>query len=64
MGAAVEMLARIYSSGDSLLISTIHANIRAICETIESRKREQRSAEELEELKKRLGALEKQKPSE
>jgi len=64
LGAAVEMLARIYSSGDSLLISTIHANIRAICETIESRKREQRSAEELEELKKRLGALEKQKPSE
>jgi hypothetical protein len=63
-GAAVEMLARIYSSGDSLLISTIHANIRAICETIESRRREQRSTEELEELKKRLIALEKQNPPE
>ena len=61
-GAAVEMLARIYSSGDSLLIDTIHANIRAICETIESRRREQRSTEELEELKKRLIALERHNP--
>ena len=59
-GAAVEMLARIYRSGDHLLIDTIHANIRAICETIESRRREQRSTKELEELKKRLIALEKQ----
>ncbi|MDX2500199.1 MAG: helix-turn-helix domain-containing protein [Deltaproteobacteria bacterium] len=64
LGAAVEMLARIYSSGDRLLINAIHANIRAICETIESRKREQRSTEELEELKKRLIALEKPKSSE
>jgi len=63
-GAAVEMLARIYSSGDNLLIDTIHANIRAICETIESRRREQRSTKELEELKKRLIALEKQNPPE
>jgi hypothetical protein len=63
-GAAVEMLARIYSSGDKLLIDTIHANIRAICETIESRRREQRSIEELEELKKRLIALERQNPPE
>jgi len=64
LGAAVEMLARIYSSGDRLLISTINANIRAICETIESRKREQRSTEELEELKKRLVAIEKKNPQE
>jgi hypothetical protein len=63
-GADVEMLARIYGSGDSLLISTIHGNIRAICEIIESRKREQRSTEELEELKKRLIALEKEDPPE
>jgi len=61
-GAAVEMLARIYGSADNLLIDTIHANIRAICETIESRRREQRATKELEELKKRLIALEKQKP--
>mgnify|MGYP000706479157 CR=1 FL=1 len=54
-GAAVEMLARIYSSGDDQLIKTINANIRAICETIESRRREQRSTKELEELKKKLG---------
>jgi hypothetical protein len=63
-GAAVERLARIYSSGDDQLIKTINANIRAICETIESRRREQRSTKELEELKKRLIALEKQKSTE
>ncbi len=63
-GAAVEMLARIYSSGDSLQISAINANIQAICAVIESRQHEQRSTKELEELKKRLMALEKQIPQE
>ena len=63
-GAAVEMLARIYGSGDAQLINTVNASIRAICETIESRKREQRSTKELEELKKRLIALEKKIPPE
>ena len=63
-GAAVEMLARIYSSKDSLLISAINTNIRAICEAIESRQREQRSTKELEDLKKRLISLEKQMPQE
>ncbi len=58
-GAAVEMLARIYSSGDSQLISAINANIKAINGAIESRQREQRSTEELEDLRKRLIALEK-----
>ena len=58
-GAAVEMLARIYSSGDSQLISAINANMKAISDAIESRQREQRSAEELEDLRKRLIALEK-----
>lgn len=63
-GAAVEKLARIYSSGDDQLINTINASIRAICETIESRKREQRSIEELEKLKMRLSAMEEQNSSE
>ena len=63
-GAAVERLARIYSSGNSQLISAINANIKAICEAIESRQREQRSTEELENLRKRLIALEKQVPPE
>lgn len=58
-GAAVEMLARIYSSGDSQLITAINANIKAINGAIESRQREQRSTEELEDLRKRLIALEK-----
>ena len=58
-GAAVEMLARIYSSGDSDLINAVNSNIKAICETIESRQREQRSTKELEDLKKRLIELEK-----
>ena len=61
-GTAVERLARIYNSGDSLLISAINANIKAICEAIESRQREQRTTKELKELKKRLMVLEKQIP--
>ena len=60
-GAAVEMLARIYSSGDRPLISAVNANIKAIGEAIESRQREQRAAKELEDMKKRLIALEKNK---
>jgi len=63
-GTAVEMLARIYSSGDRGLIGAINANIKAISGAIESRQREQRSTQELEDLKKRLMALEKQIPPE
>ncbi len=58
-GVAVEMLARIYSSGDSELIDAVNSNIKAICKIIESRQREQRSANELKDLKKRLDALKK-----
>ena len=57
-GDAVEMLARIYSLGDSQLINAVNTNIKAICETIETRQREQRSAKELEDLKRRLDTLE------
>ena len=59
-GAAVEMLAKIYSSEDQLLINTINANIRAFCEAIDLRKNEQQSSEELLNLKKRLSTIEKQ----
>jgi hypothetical protein len=58
-GAAVEMLAKIYSSEDKLLIRTINANIRAFCEAIDRKQREQRSMKELENLKKRLTKTEK-----
>ena len=59
-GAAVEMLARIYSSEDQLLIGTINANMRAFCEAIDSKQRDQHSTEELADLKKRLTTIEKQ----
>jgi hypothetical protein len=59
-GDAVEMLAKIYSSGDKLLINTINANIRTFCEAIDRRHREQRSTRQLENLKKRLIDIEKQ----
>jgi hypothetical protein len=59
-GAAVEMLAKIYSSEDELLINTINANIRAFCEAIDLRQNEQRSSQELLDLKKRLSSIEKQ----
>jgi hypothetical protein len=59
-GTAVEMLAKIYNSQDKLLISTINANIRAFCEAIDRKQREQRSTKELENLKKRLTTIEKQ----
>ncbi|MGD8523155.1 MAG: hypothetical protein PVF56_18555, partial [Desulfobacterales bacterium] len=59
-GAAVEMLAKIYGSGDDLLIHTINANIRAFCEAIDHKDRDQRSTRELQDLKKRLTTIEKQ----
>jgi hypothetical protein len=59
-GAAVEMLARIYSSEDQLMISTINANIRAFCEAIDRKQHDQNSSKELINLKKRLATIEKQ----
>jgi hypothetical protein len=38
-GAAVEMLAKIYSSGDQLMIRTISANLRAFCEVVDRKQR-------------------------
>ena len=58
-GAAVEMLARIYSSEDKLLISTINANIRTFCEALDHKQRDQNSTRELQDLKKRLTTIEK-----
>ena len=58
-GEAVEMLAKIYSSEDKLLINTINANIRAFYEAIERKQREERSARELDNLKKRRPKAEK-----
>jgi hypothetical protein len=59
-GAAVEMLARIYSSEDQLMISTINANMRAFCEAIDRKQHDQNSTNELINLKKRLATIEKQ----
>ena len=59
-GAAVEMLARIYSSQDQLMISTINANIRAFCEAIDRKQHGQKATKELLDLKKRLVTIEKQ----
>jgi hypothetical protein len=59
-GAAVEMLAKIYSSEDKLMIDTINANIRAFCEAIDRKQREHGSTAELDILKKRLATVEKQ----
>jgi hypothetical protein len=58
-GAAVEMLAKLYSSEDKLLISTINANIRSFCEALDHKHRDQDSTKELVNLKKRLNAIEK-----
>ena len=59
-GAAVEMLAKIYSSEDQLMISTINANIRAFCEAIDRKLRDQRSSAELADLRHRLATIENQ----
>jgi hypothetical protein len=58
-GAAVEMLAKIYGSEDKLLISMINANMRAFCEAIDHKHRDQNSTKELAGLKKRLTVIEK-----
>ena len=59
-GAAVEMLAKIYSSEDQLMISTINANIRAFCEAIDRKQHHQNATQELINLKRRLARIEKQ----
>jgi hypothetical protein len=59
-GSAVEMLARIYSSEDQLMISTINANIRAFCEAIDRKQHDQSSTKALINLKKRLAMIEDQ----
>jgi hypothetical protein len=59
-GAAVEMLARIYSSEDQLMINTINANIRAFCEAIDHKQHDQSTTKELINLKNRLATIEKQ----
>jgi len=58
-GSAVEMLAKIYSSEDKLLIRSINANIHAFCEAIDHKHRDQSSTKELADLKKRLSTIEK-----
>jgi hypothetical protein len=59
-GAAVEMLAKIYSSKDQLMINTINANIRAFCEAIDRKQHDQSTTKELINLKERLATIEKQ----
>lgn len=59
-GMAVEMLAKIYGSEDQLLIGAINTDLRAFCDAIDLKQRDQRSTKELIELKKRLATIEKQ----
>jgi hypothetical protein len=59
-GAAVEMLAKIYGSEDQLLIGAINTDLRAFCEAIDRKQRDQNSTKELINLKKRLATIEKQ----
>jgi hypothetical protein len=59
-GAAVEMLAKIYGSEDQLLIGAINTDLRAFCEAIDRKQRDQHSTKELINLKKRLATIEKQ----
>jgi hypothetical protein len=59
-GAAVEMLAKIYGSEDQLLIGAINNDLRAFCEAVDRKQRDQHSTQELINLKKRLAEIEKQ----
>ncbi|MGD1968386.1 MAG: helix-turn-helix domain-containing protein [Desulfobacterales bacterium] len=59
-GAAVEMLAKIYGSEDQLLIGAINNDLRAFCEAVDRKQRDQHSTQELINLKKRLATIEKQ----
>ena len=63
-GMAVEMLAKIYGSEDQLLIGAINTDLRAFCEAIDRKQRDQHSTKELMELKKRLADIEKHLNSE
>ncbi|MGD8468641.1 MAG: helix-turn-helix domain-containing protein, partial [Desulfobacterales bacterium] len=46
-GAAVEMLAKIYGSEDQLLIGAINNDLRAFCEAVDRKQRDQHSTQEL-----------------
>jgi hypothetical protein len=54
------MLAKIYGSEDQLLIVAIHNDLRAFCEAVDRKQRDQHSTQELINLKKRLATIEKQ----
>jgi hypothetical protein len=54
------MLAKIYGSEDQLLIGAINTDLRAFCEAIDRKQRDQHSTKELINLKKRLATIEKQ----
>jgi hypothetical protein len=54
------MLAKIYGSEDQLLIGAINTDLRAFCEAIDRKQRDQNSTKELINLKKRLTTIEKQ----
>jgi hypothetical protein len=60
LGAAVEMLAKIYGSEDQLLIGAINTDLRAFCEAVDRKQRDRHSTQELINLKKRLATIEKQ----
>lgn len=58
-GAAVELLAKIFNSGNIILIRAINANLQAFSETVDSRGREAEANQRLEQLSAKMEAMEK-----
>ena len=59
LGASVELLAKIYNSGNKVLIRAIAANLNAFGEAIDNKALAQKAIDMIDEMNKRMLAMEK-----
>jgi len=59
LGESVELLAKIYNSGNKVLIRAIAANLHAFSEAVDNKALAQRAIDMMDEMNKRVLALEK-----
>ena len=59
LGASVELLAKIYNSGNTVLIRAIAANLNAFGEAIDNKALAQKAIDMMDEMNRRILALEK-----
>ena len=60
MGHAVELLARIYASKDTMFIRAVNAALQAFCEAVDQKHADQHKSRLIDKLNARLESVEKQ----